>query len=63
MQATYNGFQFVNQGNVFKICDQPRPLQVKNMVLSLNEILKGSCCVSSSQSTHCNLHVKIWKDL
>ncbi|KAL4188238.1 hypothetical protein AMTRI_Chr09g43110 [Amborella trichopoda] len=32
LQATYSGFRFVNQENVFKVCDQPHPLHVKNMV-------------------------------
>ncbi|CAA6675499.1 unnamed protein product [Spirodela intermedia] len=26
LQATYSGFRFVNQENVFKVCDQPHPL-------------------------------------
>lgn len=39
LQATYSGFGFVNQENVFKVCDQPHPLHVKNMV---NNVLKGN---------------------
>ncbi|KAG4933073.1 hypothetical protein JHK87_047075 [Glycine soja] len=37
LQATYSGFQFVNQANVFKVCDQPHPLHVKNMVCNVIE--------------------------
>uniref|UniRef100_A0A0D6QRT8 AAA+ ATPase domain-containing protein n=1 Tax=Araucaria cunninghamii TaxID=56994 RepID=A0A0D6QRT8_ARACU len=37
LQATYSGFQFVNQENVFKVCDQPHPLHVKNMVQNVLE--------------------------
>ncbi|GBG71993.1 hypothetical protein CBR_g10932 [Chara braunii] len=32
LQATHSGFGFVNQANVFKVCDQPHPLLVSNMV-------------------------------
>ncbi|XP_012835443.1 PREDICTED: replication factor C subunit 2 [Erythranthe guttata] len=32
LQATNSGFGFVSQENVFKVCDQPHPLHVKNMV-------------------------------
>ncbi|CAK9207007.1 unnamed protein product [Sphagnum troendelagicum] len=38
LQATYSGFQFVNQDNVFKVCDQPHPLLVLSIVKhTLNE--------------------------
>eukprot|EP00252_Welwitschia_mirabilis_P017934 TRINITY_DN4002_c0_g1_i1.p1 TRINITY_DN4002_c0_g1~~TRINITY_DN4002_c0_g1_i1.p1 ORF type:complete len:210 (-),score=36.64 TRINITY_DN4002_c0_g1_i1:130-759(-) len=37
LQATYSGFQFVNQENVFKVCDQPHPLHIKNMVKDVIE--------------------------
>ncbi|KAK6935337.1 ATPase, AAA-type, core [Dillenia turbinata] len=39
LQATYSGFRFVNQENVFKVCDQPHPLHVKNMV---KHVLEGN---------------------
>ncbi|XP_062145813.1 replication factor C subunit 2 [Alnus glutinosa] len=38
LQATFSGFRFVNQENVFKVCDQPHPLHVKNMV---RHVLEG----------------------
>ncbi|XP_074588481.1 replication factor C subunit 4 isoform X1 [Curcuma longa] len=37
LQATFSGFRFVNQENVFKVCDQPHPLHVKNMVRNVLE--------------------------
>nr|GEW59185.1 replication factor C subunit 2 [Tanacetum cinerariifolium] len=37
LQATFAGFRFVNQENVFKVCDQPHPLHVKNMVRNVIE--------------------------
>ncbi|KAL8145791.1 hypothetical protein AgCh_003805 [Apium graveolens] len=37
LQATCSGFQFVNQENVFKVCDQPHPLHVKNMIRNILE--------------------------
>ncbi|KAK6947730.1 ATPase, AAA-type, core [Dillenia turbinata] len=38
LQAIYSGFRFVNQENVFKVCNQPHPLHVKNMV---KHVLEG----------------------
>ena len=32
LQSTYAGFGMVNPDNVFKVCDQPHPLLVKEMV-------------------------------
>ncbi|OIT22696.1 replication factor c subunit 2 [Nicotiana attenuata] len=37
VQATHSGFGFVNQENVFKVCDQPHPLHVKNVVRNVLE--------------------------
>lgn len=34
LQSTHSGFGFVNRDNVFKVCDQPHPLLVKNIVAS-----------------------------
>lgn len=31
-QATYAGFGFISQENVFKVCDQPHPLLVRKML-------------------------------
>lgn len=32
LQSTYNGFGHVNSENVFKVCDEPHPLLVKDML-------------------------------
>jgi len=32
LQSTYAGFGFVNPGNVFKVCDEPHPLLIKEML-------------------------------
>lgn len=37
LQSTYNGFGHVNNENVFKVCDEPHPLLVKDM---LNQCVK-----------------------
>ena len=34
LQATFEGFGFVNEANVFKVCDQPHPTVVKKVVES-----------------------------
>ena len=34
-QSTFGGFGLINQDNVFKVCDQPHPLLVKEII--------GSC--------------------
>jgi replication factor C subunit 2/4 len=33
LQATWQGFGFVNADNIFKVCDQPHPTHVKEMIL------------------------------
>lgn len=38
LQSTCNGFGFVNAENVFKVCDEPHPLLIKDMLL---ECTKG----------------------
>ena len=32
MQATHSGFSLINQDNVFKVCDQPHPILVGNLI-------------------------------
>lgn len=32
LQSTHSGFGFVSQDNVFKICDQPHPIVVRQMI-------------------------------
>lgn len=34
LQSTYNGFTVVNAANVFKVCDEPHPMLIKDMLNS-----------------------------
>lgn len=43
LQSTHNGFGHVNSENVFKVCDEPHPLLVKEM---LELCIKGDICKS-----------------
>lgn len=45
LQSTYNGFNHVNAENVFKVCDEPHPLIVKEM---LDDCIKGDVSKSCS---------------
>ncbi|KAL0700183.1 hypothetical protein Bca4012_056305 [Brassica carinata] len=49
LQATFSGFRFVNQENVFKVCDQPHPLHVKNMVRNVLESKFDDACHGMKQ--------------
>ncbi|CAE5962334.1 unnamed protein product [Arabidopsis arenosa] len=44
LQATFSGFRLVNQENVFKVCDQPHPLHVKNIVRNVLESKFDDAC-------------------
>ncbi|KAF8380300.1 hypothetical protein HHK36_027782 [Tetracentron sinense] len=46
LQATFNGFRFVNQENVSKVCDQPH---VKNMVRDILEAKFDDACFGLKQ--------------
>lgn len=37
LQSTHNGFGLVNAENVFKVCDEPHPLLLKDMLNSCVE--------------------------
>ncbi|CAH1107580.1 unnamed protein product [Psylliodes chrysocephalus] len=37
LQSTHNGFGEVNSGNVFKVCDEPHPMLIKDMLKSCME--------------------------
>lgn len=37
LQSTFNGFDIVNAENVFKVCDEPHPLLIKDMLKSCVE--------------------------
>ncbi len=38
LQSTFNGFGHVNSENVFKVCDEPHPVLIKDM---LNQCVEG----------------------
>ncbi|XP_070155787.1 replication factor C subunit 2 [Polyergus mexicanus] len=52
LQSTYNGFNHVNGENVFKVCDEPHPLIVKDM---LDDCIKGNI------SKACTVIDHFWK--
>jgi replication factor C subunit 2/4 len=41
LQATWQGFGFVNAENIFKVCDQPHPTHVKEMIVHCLEAQLG----------------------
>ncbi|GAB2235218.1 hypothetical protein Droror1_Dr00027713 [Drosera rotundifolia] len=49
LQATFSGFRFINQDNVFKVCDQPHPLHVKNMIRTILEGKFDDACSGLKQ--------------
>ncbi|KAF3322468.1 replication factor C subunit 4-like protein [Carex littledalei] len=49
LQATFSGFRFVNQENVFKVCDQPHPFRVKNMIKNVMEGNFDDACAIMKQ--------------
>ncbi|GMI06540.1 hypothetical protein TrVE_jg201 [Triparma verrucosa] len=53
LQATWAGFEHVNQGNVFKVCDQPHPETVKSILkyCSLGETKNAVSSMRSLYST------------
>ena len=43
LQMTYNGFKVINEKNVFKLCNKPNPLIIKNIFInSINNNFKES---------------------
>lgn len=32
LQSTYNGYATITSNNVFKVCDEPHPLLIKDML-------------------------------
>ncbi|XP_014262390.1 replication factor C subunit 2 [Cimex lectularius] len=52
LQSTHNGFGHVNSENVFKVCDEPHPLLVKQMLMH---------CVSSEITKAYEILNHLWK--
>ena len=53
LQSTHSGFGFVNSDNVFKVCDQPHPLIVQDLI---RYCIKGNIERAMTQLT------KLWDD-
>jgi len=52
LQSTHEGFNFVKSANVFKVCDEPHPLLVKDML---------SHCVKSDIDEAYKVMAHLWK--
>jgi len=52
LQSTCAGFGFVNSDNVFKVCDEPHPLLIKNML---------TLCVESNFEEAYKIMSHLWK--
>uniref|UniRef100_A0A7S4C1K2 Replication factor C subunit 2 n=1 Tax=Chrysotila carterae TaxID=13221 RepID=A0A7S4C1K2_CHRCT len=52
-QATYAGFGLISSENVFKVCDQPHPLLVKEAILA---------CVAADFQKACTIVEQLWND-
>lgn len=53
LQSTHSGFGFVNADNVFKVCDQPHPLIVQDMI---------TCCLKEDVDRAMGQLHKLWND-
>uniref|UniRef100_A0A8C9CSK2 Replication factor C subunit 2 n=1 Tax=Phocoena sinus TaxID=42100 RepID=A0A8C9CSK2_PHOSS len=51
LQSTFSGFGFINSENVFKVCDEPHPLLVKEMIQH---------CVSASIDEAYKILAHLW---
>lgn len=52
LQSTHAGFGFVNTENVFKVCDEPHPLLIKEMLMH---------CVSANIDEAYKIMAHLWK--
>uniref|UniRef100_A0A8C6VP63 Replication factor C subunit 2 n=2 Tax=Naja naja TaxID=35670 RepID=A0A8C6VP63_NAJNA len=52
LQSTHSGFGFINSENVFKVCDEPHPLLVKEMI---------GHCVSANVDEAYKILAHLWK--
>ena len=47
LQSTHEGFGFVKSSNVFKVCDEPHPLLIKDMLSQcVKADIEGACKVN-----------------
>jgi len=52
MQSTFSGFGYVNPENVFKVCDQPHPLKIQQVVRD---------CAKSNIDSACDGLYELWQ--
>ncbi|KAJ1650262.1 replication factor C subunit 4 [Dispira simplex] len=52
LQSTVSGFSFVNEENVLKVCDQPHPVVISEMI---------SCCSAGNLTGATDLLHKLWR--
>lgn len=52
LQSTHNGFGHINSENVFKVCDEPHPLLVKQMI---------ECCTEKKLDEALKVLAHLWK--
>jgi len=52
LQSTHEGFGFVKSANVFKVCDEPHPLLIKDML---------SHCAKADIDEACKVMFHLWK--
>ncbi|KAI9363951.1 replication factor C subunit 4 [Zopfochytrium polystomum] len=53
LQSTQSGFGFVNAENVFKVCDQPNPVVMGQVI---------NCCLTADVDAACTRLEKLWLD-
>ncbi len=66
-QATHTGFAYVNQENVFRVCDQPHPLIVDQIVRQCSEGrleeayegMRGLCNMGFSPQVCCSAVLRV----
>ena len=52
LQSTFNGFGHINSENVFKVCDEPHPLMIKQMI---------ECCLEKKLEEAIKTLSHLWK--
>lgn len=56
LQSTFNGFGHVSSENVFKVCDEPHPIMVEEM---LQHCIKGD--IANAYKVNCTIQGKTQK--
>ncbi|XP_027271937.1 replication factor C subunit 2 isoform X2 [Cricetulus griseus] len=66
LQSTFSGFGYINSENVFKVCDEPHPLLVKEMIqhcvdANIDEAYKKMASGPQDWSYNCELLCGFWE--